>query len=112
MTRNYESMVLIGFVLVFVGILILVSSSTGNSGGFFFFFPFFFIGDVGSFGPALIGLSVLFGVVILAELVLFLRPMHKKTIRCHICQYEVYQGFRYCPNCGAELDPINSMNYE
>lgn len=112
MTRNYEWVILIGFVLVFAGILILISSSAGDSGGFFFFFPFFFFGDVGSFGPALVGLSVLFAVVILAQFILFFRPIHRKTVTCHNCQCKVDPDFRFCPNCGAVLDTVDSMRYE
>ncbi len=117
--RRTESVILLGFMLVIIGFLILVT--TMNPSGFFFFvFPFFFFGNVTSFSPIFLVILVVFSAICLYQLISFrsytgtFRSNYgaDQSRRCTQCRAPLPNNYNYCPICGMRYESHKTDSFD
>ena len=93
--------------------MLLAFLFSDSSSGFFFIFPFFFVGDLGSFGFLFLAVSIAMIGVFICQMSRFTMhfdrtspyvqtPIHHGE--CFICNARVPSDAEYCPKCGTRID--------
>jgi len=106
-----QNLFTIGFLFIFLGLLLVIMTSVNLDGGFVFFFPFFFFGSSGSSVMyILIGISFIIFFVMMCILPSIINQRYSQQqseVRyvaigstCEYCGNPIPTNAIYCPVCG------------
>jgi len=100
------SIIMLGFILIFVGMILIAMSNTQEFSGFVIIFPFvFLIGDVTHTGWIFFAITLAIVVVFLLAPLWIFRDFYKVLPEEEI--YEQVRRYKACPQCGTIL-PIEA----
>jgi len=116
--RWNESLLPLGFLLIAVGGILLLSSSDLSGGGVFFIFPFFLIGDSSPLGFVfLIGIVLVSFFVATCATAMFVSKTERQFAadaqdsfipvgsKCAYCSRLIPVDSSFCPFCGHNVNP-------
>ncbi len=106
-SQKYCSVIILGFSLIIIGIGILFWGGNQSGDSFFFIFPFFFVGNPGPMGLALILISIVFACVFLYQLIKVQTGISSFGVEsgliCSKCKKELPLGASFCMYCGTAI---------